>query len=137
MTTYRFLSPEWIEAVSRLKAEHLQAGAQAPGLVVNATITGVPFDDGTLELHSATGPVVGWQPGYADDPDLTLRLDYYTAKALVLDSSPGFDALTQSLANGTLVIEGDTEQLRSWWLKARVGSANPTEVEDAVRAITA
>lgn len=137
MTTHRFLSPEWIEAVDRLKAARQGSTVEAPGLVINATITDVPFGDETLEIHSGSGPVVGWQPGHAPDATLAFRVDYFTAKGLVLDSSPGFDALAQSLANGTLVIEGDREELRRWWTSARIGSSDATELEDAVRAITA
>jgi hypothetical protein len=136
MTTHRFLSPDWFEAVGRLTSARVGSVLDAPGMVVNATVTGVPFGNGEIELHSSHGPVVGWAPGHAADAAVSITLDYFTAKALVLDPSPGFDALSQGLANGTVVIDGERDQLRSWWTTARIGSSDAAELEDEVRALT-
>jgi|GEM_PF-719717 hypothetical protein len=137
MTTYRFLSPEWIEAVGRLKHGREGSGLDAAGMVVNATITGVPFGSDAMKVHSLRGPVLGWEPGHADGAELAFVVDYFTAKALVIDPSPDFHALSQAIATGALVVEGDRDRLASWWRSARIGHADAALLEDEVRAITA
>ena len=133
-TKFQFLSDDWHRAVTEIKAAHADNRASQPGLVVNATITNVPFGDGTLELHSETGPMIGWNAGHADDADLGFVVDYHMARALVLDES--FDALDQEIASGALTITGDPKRLRSWW-STRIGNPDVLEMEERVRAITA
>lgn len=137
MTTYRFLSPEWIEAVGQLKRGREGSSLDAEGMVVNATITGVPFGGGTIEVHSSHGPVLGWEPGHTGQAELAFVVDYFTAKALVIDPSPDFHALSQSIANGALVVEGDRDRLATWWRTSRIGHEDAALLEDEVRAITA
>jgi hypothetical protein len=135
MTTHPFLSDEWMDAVATLKAGRGGAGLDEAGFRVNGTITGVPFGDGTIEVHSEHGPVIGWLKGHADDADLSFTVDYFTAKALVLDLSPTFDALSSALANGTLTVSGDRERLARWW-RSRIGNPEALALEDEVRSIT-
>jgi hypothetical protein len=135
MTTHPFLSESWIDAVTALKEAHAENRVAEAGFCVNATITGVPFGDGTLHIHSDTGPMVGWEPGHRDGADLEMTLDYHTARALILDPSPGFDALSAALANGTLVVTGDRERLEHWW-RSRVSNPEAVALEEAVRALT-
>jgi hypothetical protein len=135
-TRYPFLSDEWRVAVRRLVDEAAGSPLDQPGLVVNATITGVPFGPGTLELHSGRGPVVGWEPGHVDDAAFSLTTDYYTAKALVLDPSQSSDALAQATSIGTLKVTGDPEELGRWW-RRRIGNTVAVELEAKVRDLTA
>jgi hypothetical protein len=133
-TTYPFLSDEWRAAVRDLKAEYLDNPVVEPGLVINATITHVPFGDGTLELHSEAGPVMGWELGHIDGAVVALEIEYHMAKALVLDQT--FDALEQEVASGALKIEGEPGNLRRWWGN-RIGNPGILELEDRIRSITA
>jgi hypothetical protein len=135
MPSHQFLTPEWIEEVQALKSSTTSSSIDAPGMVVNATITDVPFGAGTLEVHSDHGPMVGWQPGHSDDATVSIVVDYHTARALVLDSSDNMSVLDQAAHTGALKIEGDASVLRRWFAQRSTGP-EAANVEDAVRAIT-
>lgn len=130
-----FLSPEWTEAVRALVAEWAGTPVDATGLRVNATITGVPFGDGMHLVHSEHGPVVGWRPGLVDGAAFSMTLDWFTAKALVLDTSPNLDALSQAIASGSLRLDGDVERFRAWW-RQRMTAPEAAALDDAIRDIT-
>jgi hypothetical protein len=133
-TTYPFLSDEWRAAVRELKAAHLDNAVFEPGLVLNATVTDVPFGDGTLELHSEAGPMMGWEDGHVEGAVLTIEVEYHVAKALVLDES--FDVLEQGVASGAVRFEGEPGTMHHWWTN-RIGNPELLELEAAIRAITA
>lgn len=133
-STHPFLSDEWHAAVQQIKADYHGNPVEQPGLIVNATITKVPFGDGTLELHSDSGPVLGWEPGHVDGADLGFEIEYHMARALVLDET--FDALEQEVAAGALTITGDPGRLRAWW-SSRIGNPAVLELERRVRSVTA
>ena len=59
----QFLSDQWMDEVQRIKATHEGDPIDQDGLVVNVTVTGVPFGTGTIEVHSDHGPVIGFSPG--------------------------------------------------------------------------
>lgn len=134
MTSHTFLSDAWIDQARAIKARHAGNPIDEPGLVVNATITGVPFGDPTRELHSAHGPVVGWGPGHAPDAAFSFTVDHALARELILD--PGYDVLDQAITAGSLGIDGDASALRDWWSR-RIGNPDAVALDDEVRAITA
>ena len=135
-TRLRFLSDEWRAAVREMSGELLAGSVvDQPGLVVNATVTDVPFGERTLHLHSDRGPVVGWQPGHSPEAAFEIHVDYHVAKALVLDASATADALVQGFATHAVEVSGDASQYRQWW-QARLGSHDAVELEDRIRAIT-
>lgn len=129
----QFLSPEWIDEVRRIKVTHEGTPIDQDGLVVNATITGVPFGDGTLEVHSARGPVIGWEPGHVADPAFSLTVGYHLAREMVLDRS--FDVLEQALNAGQITVSGDGSAFREWW-QSRVGNPDAVVLDDQVRSVT-
>jgi hypothetical protein len=134
MTTYPFLSDAWIDHARTVKARHAGNPVDQPGLVVNATITGVPFGEASRELHTAHGPVVGWEPGHAPDAQFSFTVDHALARELILD--PTFEVLDQAIASASLRIDGDAAALRTWW-SHRVGNPDAVALDDEVRAITA
>lgn len=134
MTSYPFLSNAWIEQVAAIKARHAGNPVDQPGLVVDATITGVPFGAPTRELHSAHGPVVGWQPGHSPDAQFSFTVDHGVARELILD--PSYDVLDQAVTAGLLHVDGDAAALRTWW-GHRIGNPDAVALDDEVRAITA
>jgi len=129
-----FLSPAWLEQVRAIKARHAGTPIDEPGFVVNATITGLPFEPGTLELHSAHGPVIGWEPGHATDAAVSFTLDHALARELLL--APDFAILSQAVDSGALSIDGDRDALRSWW-SHRIANPDAVALDDEVRALTA
>jgi hypothetical protein len=135
-TRLRFLSDEWRAAVREMSAEQLTGSVvDQPGLVVNATVTGVPFGERTLLLHSDRGPVIGWEPGHSPEAAFEIHVDYHVAKALVLDATATADALVQGFATQAVEVTGDASQYRHWW-QARLGHRESVELEDRIRAIT-
>jgi hypothetical protein len=133
--TYVFLSDEWMTEVSRLKAVANGGPVPRPALVVNATITGVPFGTGTLALHCSHSPILGWLPGHVSAAAFQITLDYHVAKALILDPSVDISVFDQAAQAGTLSVTGDPHELRRWFT---TGSADPSiaSLEAAVRAMT-
>ncbi|HSL59498.1 MAG TPA: hypothetical protein VK866_16750 [Acidimicrobiales bacterium] len=133
MTSHPFLSEPWIQAVQRIKVDHVGDPTDQP-VRVNGTVTGVPFGAGRIEMHSAHGPVIGWQPGHLDDAEFGIEVDYQVARELVMDTTP--NALERAIAAGDIVVTGDVDEFRDWW-HSRVADPDTDELEDQVRAITA
>ena len=105
--TYPFLSPGWIEAARTVYAKHRSA---APPVTVtlkaNLVITDVPFGDGPIDAHVDTSNgELELDLGHLSDADVTLTLDYATAKAQVVDQDQG--AVVQAFMSGRIKIEGD------------------------------
>src|SRR3954454_19971687 len=81
---YPFLSEEWIAEVRRLgdEARADGGGAHMPHpQKMNQVITEGPFGSGTIEAHMDTSSgEMNMEMGHLPDPDLTVTLDYATAK---------------------------------------------------------
>jgi hypothetical protein len=123
-----------MEAVQAIKEAHRANPVDAPGLTVNATITGVPFGEPVRELCSSQGPAMGWRAGRDPMARISMTLDYQLARELVLDET--LDVLDQAVASGSLVIEGDSGKLRRWW-RSRIANPDLVALEREIRAITA
>ena len=135
MTAYQFLSDEWIAAVSDIRARAADNKVVTPGFVVNATVTGVPFGAGRLDLHSDSGPSSGWMPGHAADPRLSITIDYQLARTLIVDDVDAVDLIEQAVGSGTLQFDGEPGVLQNWW-SHRVANPELLAVEAAVRGVT-
>lgn len=101
---------------------------------MNATITGVPFGDGTIEMHSSHGPVIGWEPGHVSGAEFGITLDDATARDLVLDETP--NSVELALHAGEIQLDGDFDAFRDWW-HSRVSDDDAAQLDQQVRAITA
>jgi hypothetical protein len=104
---YPFLSPGWIEAARAVYTSHR---ADAPAVTVpikaNLVITDVPFGDGPIDAHLDTSSgELELDLGHLGDADVTLTLDYATAKSQVVDQDQG--AVVQAFMGGRIKIEGD------------------------------
>src|SRR5688500_9558508 len=91
-----FLSDEWVAAARTLREEYRSSVPAFDQVVrINLVITGVPFGDGSTEAHVDTsGGDLFVDLGHLDGAELTLTLDYDTAKALAVDGDP--QAATQA-----------------------------------------
>ena len=111
MAKYPFLSDEWMEAAMALRDEY--KGKTAPvGHVVkmNQIITDVPFGDGTIEAHMDTSSgELEMDKGHMENPDVTVTLDYATAKAIFVDNNP--QAGMQAFMSGKIKVAGDMTKL--------------------------
>jgi len=122
---YPFLSDEWLEAAKKIR-EEAPGGAAAPAHAVkmNQIITDVPFGDGTINAHMDTsGGDVQMDLGHLDGPDLTVTLDYATAKAILVDGNP--QAGMQAFMAGKIKVQGDMTKL----MAMQQGTPDPAQAE--------
>jgi putative sterol carrier protein len=107
---YPFLSDEWLQAAKEIR-ESSGAAATTPHKVrMNQIITDVPFGEGTINAHmdSSSGEMQ-MDVGHLDDPDLTVTLDYTTAKAILVEGNP--QAGMQAFMAGKIKVQGDMTKL--------------------------
>jgi len=111
LSRYEFLSPAWLEEfrtiTERLNIEPLRVDV---ALRMNQIISGCPFQDEPLKafLDTSSG-VVALDLGELDDPDLTVSLDYETAKALFVEFNP--QRAIESFIAGKILVTGDMTKL--------------------------
>ena len=109
---FDFLSTEWMDAARAIRDE---AGAPAtpPAHVVkmNMIITDAPFNDGAeIQAHmDTTGGDTKLDLGHLEGPDLTVTVDYDTAKAIFIDQNP--QAGMQAFMAGKVKVQGDMTKL--------------------------
>ncbi len=112
MPKYKFLSEEWIDEAKRIRAELEGDDTPAPAHSVrmNQIITEVPFGDGEVQAHMDTsGGEMEMGLGHLENPDLTVTLDYATAKALLVEGNP--QAGMQAFMAGKVKVQGDMTKL--------------------------
>lgn len=107
--TLPFLSPEWISAMQALRDElDLSLPPGVPAVVANLTITDVPFGDGAVSAHvDTTGGAVEVDLGHRRDAQLEVRLDYATARAIVIEQQP--QLAVRAFLTGKIKLTGDLE----------------------------
>ena len=131
MTTHPFLSDEWIEEARRIHAEYRGRTAPVPNEVrVNLIVTDVPFGSGTMDAHvdSSSGELE-IEVGHLDAAELTLTLDYDTARAILVDQDPQVGM--QAFMGGRIKVQGDMTNLIV--LQGQLGAPDPVAAEAAGR----
>ena len=134
MAKYPFLSPEWIEGARKIRAEYEGKTAPIPHAVkMNQIVTDVPFGDGTINGHidTSSGDLVMDQ-GHVDEPDVTVTLDYETAKAIFVEGNP--QAGMQAFMAGKIKVEGDMTKLMA--MQAGPPDPSAAEVSKKIQDIT-
>ena len=137
MTAYPFLSDEWISEARRIRAEHAGEGIPVPTVVrMNQVITEVPFGDGAVEanLDTSSGELV-MELGHLADPDVTVTLDYDTAKAIFVEGTA--QAGMQAFMSGKVRVEGDLAKLIASLQQVNPEAFRASEVQRRIQAITA
>jgi putative sterol carrier protein len=126
---YPFLSDEWMDAAMKIRDEYKGKGAPAPHVVrMNQIITDVPFGDGTIETHmDSTSGEMHMDKGHIENPDVTVTLDYATAKAIFVDGNP--QAGMQAFMSGKIKVAGDMTKL----MAMQSGAADPVAAELAAK----
>ena len=134
---YPFLSEEWLDAARRIREEHVGGGIQVPASVkMNQIITAVPFGDGSLAAHidTTTGELV-MEVGHVDEPDVTVTLEYDTARAIFVDGTA--QAGMQAFMAGKIKVDGDLAKLIAALQQVSPGAFDSNEVQRAIKEITA
>ena len=108
---HKFLSDEWMDEAKKIREEFAGKGTPpAHAVRMNQIITDVPFGDGTVEAHMDTSSgELEMDLGHLENPDLTVTLDYATAKAILVEGNP--QAGMQAFMAGKIKIEGDMTKL--------------------------
>lgn len=138
MATYPFLSDEWIAEARRIREGFSdEARPVANPVRINQIINEVPFGEGTVHSHIDTSSGgLEIELGHLDEADVTVTLDYDTAKAVFVDGTR--EAAMQAFLAGKVRVQGDLTKL----IIALQEQSSPLvpgakEVAEQVKAITA
>ena len=125
MAKYPFLSDEWMDAAKAIREEYKGKGAPAAHVVkMNQIITEVPFGSGTIEAHMDTSSgEMEMDTGHIEGADVTVTLDYDTAKAIFVEGNP--QAGMQAFMSGKIKVAGDMTKL----MAMQSGAADPVAAE--------
>lgn len=142
MDTYPFLSDEWIAAAREIREEHGTIGTPLPNDIrMNQVITDVPPDDRTVDAHiDTTSGNLEMELGHLENPDVTITLDYETAKSFFVEGATeaGMQAFTQAFMGGKVRVQGDLAKLLA--ALQQVAPPDPAQVsavQQQIRDITA
>ena len=129
MATFPFLSDEWVSEAKKIRHEYEGKGAVVPHQMrMNLNVTDVPFGSGAVAAHldTSTG-AVELELGHIDAVDLTVTLDYATAKAILVEQNPS--AGMQAFMAGRIKVDGDMSKL----MALQGAAPDPTAAEVATR----
>ena len=124
---YKFLTEEWVAEAKKIREEYKGKGTPpAHAVRMNQIITEVPFGDSDIEAHMDTSAgEVDMDLGHLENPDLTVTLDYETAKAILVDGNP--QAGMQAFMAGKIKVQGDMTKL----MAMQNASPDPVQLEVA------
>ena len=135
MATHEFLSDEWIAAAQAIREEYAgKATTAPPPMRMNVVISEVPFGDGSLDAHiDTTAGELALDMGHLDTADLTVTVDYLTAKAIFVDQDQ--QAVMQAFMGGKIKVQGDMTKLMA--MQATPPDATQVEAAARIAEITA
>lgn len=136
--TYVFLTDEWIDAARAIRDEAGGAGGLPHAVKMNLVIVETPdhadFADGKFEGHmDSSGGEMKMDKGHLDGPDLTVTVDYETAKAIFVDQNP--QAGMQAFMSGKIKVEGDITKLMA--MQSAAPDPSAAELAGKIKDITA
>ena len=135
MAKYAFLSEEWMEAAHKIREEFAgQAAAPAHVVRMNQIITDVPFGDSDINAYMDTSNGdLELDLGHLENPDLTVTVDYQTAKAIFVEQDP--QAGMQAFMAGKIKVQGDMTKL----MAMQQGTPDPEAqvIADKIKEMTA
>jgi putative sterol carrier protein len=135
--THEFLSDGWFEAAKAIAEKYAD---QIPpinvAVTMNQVVTEAPFGDGTVKTRVDTSSGrLQMEQGEHDTADVTMTLDYGTARKLFVDQDQA--AVMQAFMSGKIKVQGDMGKM----LAMQAGQGVPTEAAkqaaDELKAMTA
>jgi len=135
MAKYKFLTEEWVNEAKKIREEVDTGDSAAPAHVVrmNQIITEVPFGDAVINAYmDTTGGSIDMDLGELENPDLTVTLDYATAKAIIVDGNP--QAGMQAFMQGKIKVQGDMTKLMA--MTQGTPDAAAAQVAERIKEIT-
>jgi len=136
LSQYLFLSDEWLEESRRIREEYKDRVPQIPVSVrMNQIINDVPFGPGVIRAYVDTSSgQLDIETGELPTPDLTVTLNYDTAKAILVDGDS--QAAMNAFLGGRIKVDGDITKLLALQSGAAGGSSN-SGAADLVKRIQA
>ena len=134
MAKYPFLSDDWMTEARKIREQYEGKAPPAAHTVrMNLRIGDVPFGDGSIEAHmdSSSGELK-MDLGHLEAPDLTVGVDYATAKAIFVDGNP--QAGMQAFMAGKVKVEGDMTKLMA--MQAAAPDPVALEIAGKIKEIT-
>ena len=129
MAKHPFLSDEWMDEAKKIREEYRGKGSPpAHTIKMNQIITDVPFGDGTMNAYMDTSSgELEMETGHLDDAEVTVTLDYETAKAIFVDQNP--QAGMQAFMAGKIKVQGDMTKI----MAMQQGAPDPVAQEVAAK----
>jgi hypothetical protein len=131
-----FLSEEWMAEANKIREEYRgQVPSGGHVIRMNQIITDVPFGDGTVDAHmdSSSGELE-MGTGHLDAPDVTITLDYETARSIFVDGDP--QAGMQAFMAGKIKVQGDMAKLLLVAQQVNPGGT-ASQVQQRIKDVTA
>ena len=130
---YDFLSDEWLAEARRIRGEYKGlATPNANPVRINLVVTEVP-ERGKIDAHVDTSSgELDIEHGHLDGIDLTVTLDYETAKAMLIDGNS--QAAMSAFMAGKIRVDGDMSKLLAMQGSGPLGETE--ELAARIREIT-
>ncbi len=132
----KFLSEKWLDEARTIREEYEGRGLVPPHeMRMNLVITEAPEDvsAGPIDAHmDSSDGEMQMDLGHLDGPDLTVTVDYDTAKAIFVDSNP--QAGMQAFMAGKIKVQGDMTKLMA--MQSVTPDPLALEVAGKIKAIT-
>ena len=135
MAKYPFLSEEWMEEAHKIREEfHGQVSPPAHVVRMNQIITDVPFGDGgpIKAFVDTSDGELELDLGELENPDLTVTVDYDTAKAIFVEQNP--QAGMQAFMAGKIKVTGDMTKLMA--MQSQAPDPVAQQVAERIKDIT-
>jgi putative sterol carrier protein len=131
-----FLSPEWMDAVRRIREEMPAPDVPAVGLMkMNLLVSATPFDsDVKAHVDTSDGELIIEQ-GHLDAADLTVSVDYDTARSVFVGLD--FTVAMQAFMAGKVKVQGDITKLMMLGTQGVQPDAKAVAIGQAIRDVTA
>ncbi|MBV9661980.1 MAG: SCP2 sterol-binding domain-containing protein [Acidimicrobiales bacterium] len=139
MTSFPFLSDEWMAESKRIRDEYRDRAADVPVSVrMNQVVKDVPFGDGVIHAHIDTSSgQLELGTGHLESPDLTVTLGYETARAILVDGDA--QAALNAFMSGRIKVDGDITKMLALQTTGMGATTDPTalEIVRRIQAMTA
>ena len=113
MAKYPFLSEQWVAEARRIYAGAgvtMDVAASASPVRVNLVVSDVPFSEKPVDAHlDTTGGKVAIDTGHLQEADVTVSMDYATARTLFVGGD--VQAVMQAFLAGRVRVAGDLSKL--------------------------
>lgn len=127
----KFLSDEWMQEAHKIREEFAGEGGPPPHQIrMNMVITEAPADvrSSPVEAHmDTTSGELQMDLGHLENPELTVTLDYATAKAIFVEQNP--QAGMQAFMAGKIKVQGDMTKL----MAMQQGAPDPAAMKVAAK----